>query len=157
MASGVRIFLPSIPGVGILRTRWPIMPVHGEGNSVWKELNAIKDILMNQKAYGHMMWDGSGDPRNDSEWQMQVSKNNGLVKPHTHTIVLSPLEMSQLKGNHELEVWTSLDNGHQHKLKIRWNHKAKRIYYRLCSGLWYCKDKHPRDIFPLNVDEKVLT
>ncbi|KAH9487608.1 hypothetical protein Btru_070570 [Bulinus truncatus] len=45
-ASGVRIFLPNINGVGVLRTRYPIMPVHAESSSVWKELNALKDVVM---------------------------------------------------------------------------------------------------------------
>ncbi len=30
-ASGIRIFLPDIPDVGIIRQRYPIFPVHGEG------------------------------------------------------------------------------------------------------------------------------
>ncbi|CAL1547339.1 unnamed protein product [Lymnaea stagnalis] len=45
-ASGIRIFLPNIPGVGVLRTRYPITPIHGESSGVWKELNALKDIVM---------------------------------------------------------------------------------------------------------------
>ncbi len=74
MASGVRIFLPNIPGVGILRTRYPIMPVHGEGSAVWKELNALKEIVMNPEAYKMMMWDGNAQASNESEWQMSPSK-----------------------------------------------------------------------------------
>ena len=73
MASGVRVFLPNIPGVGVLRTRYPIMPVHGEGSSVWKELNAIKEILMNPKAHEKMLWDANVDTSGDSEWQMSYS------------------------------------------------------------------------------------
>lgn len=46
-ASGVRIFFPRIPGVGILRQRYPIMPLHGEGSAVWKELEALKDLVLN--------------------------------------------------------------------------------------------------------------
>ena len=73
MASGVRIFLPNIPGVGILRTRYPIMPVHGEGGSVWKELNALKEIVMNPKAHERMLWDGGVQTTADSEWEMSPS------------------------------------------------------------------------------------
>ena len=53
-ASGTRIFLPDIEGVGSLRTRYPIMPVHGEGSGVWKELEALKDIVMNPAKYSMM-------------------------------------------------------------------------------------------------------
>ena len=45
-ASGVRIFMPEIPGVGTLRQRYPIVPVSGEGLGVWKELDALKDLVM---------------------------------------------------------------------------------------------------------------
>lgn len=43
--SGIYINLPDIPGVGKVRLRYPIMPVHGEGSTVWKELEATVDIL----------------------------------------------------------------------------------------------------------------
>ena len=42
-ASGHYITLPEIPGIGRIRQRYPIMPVHGFGSSVWKELEAFKD------------------------------------------------------------------------------------------------------------------
>ena len=76
MASGVRIFLPNIPGIGVLRTRYPIMPVHGEGGSVWKELNAIKEIVMNPAAHERMLWDGDVNTSNDSEWRMSFSSSS---------------------------------------------------------------------------------
>ena len=45
-ASGVHAFLPEIEGLGKLRTRYPIAPVHQEGSAVWKELKAFKDLLV---------------------------------------------------------------------------------------------------------------
>lgn len=54
VASGVRIMLPEIKGVGVLRTRYPIMPVHAEGSSVWKELEALKDIVLNNQHQKYM-------------------------------------------------------------------------------------------------------
>lgn len=53
-ASGVRIFFPRIPGVGILRQRYPIMPLHGEGSAVWKELEALKDLVLNPEKNVHL-------------------------------------------------------------------------------------------------------
>ena len=41
-AAGTHVFLPEIKDVGVLRQRYPIFPVHGEGSSVWKEVNALK-------------------------------------------------------------------------------------------------------------------
>ena len=51
-ASGLRIFLPSIPGVGEIRQRYPVMPIHGEGQTVFKELQALKEIVLNPAKYG---------------------------------------------------------------------------------------------------------
>ncbi|XP_064632047.1 uncharacterized protein LOC135490659 [Lineus longissimus] len=48
-SSGLRIHIPDIEGVGMLRQRWPVAPVHGEGSAVWKELDALKDITMAYK------------------------------------------------------------------------------------------------------------
>ncbi|GFO28988.1 hypothetical protein PoB_005549300 [Plakobranchus ocellatus] len=42
--SGVRTILPSIfKGVGQVRTRFPIAPVHARGSTIWKELSAYID------------------------------------------------------------------------------------------------------------------
>ncbi len=54
-SSGTRIFLPEIPNVGIIRTRYPINPVHDDGSTIWKELQVVKDILLNQQKYSFMM------------------------------------------------------------------------------------------------------
>jgi hypothetical protein len=43
VASGNRIVLPSIGGdVGKVRTRYPIMPLHSDGQDTRKELDALK-------------------------------------------------------------------------------------------------------------------
>ena len=53
-ASGIRIFLPRIPGVGVIRQRYPIMPIHGEGSTMYKELDALKDIVLHPDRYQFM-------------------------------------------------------------------------------------------------------
>ena len=54
LPSGIRVMLPEIPGVGVLRQRYPVMPIHGEGGTVWKELEALKDIVLNPQSHGHL-------------------------------------------------------------------------------------------------------
>ena len=44
-AAGVYTFLHDIVGIGKIRQRYPIYPVHGEGSSVWKELNAYIELM----------------------------------------------------------------------------------------------------------------
>lgn len=48
-ASGIRVMLPNIAGIGNLRQRYPIAPVHGEGSLFSKELEAVKDMLLKSK------------------------------------------------------------------------------------------------------------
>ena len=42
MSSGIRIMLPEIEGVGRIRVRYPIMPMHSDGEQSRKELDALK-------------------------------------------------------------------------------------------------------------------
>ncbi|GFR61412.1 hypothetical protein ElyMa_000102300 [Elysia marginata] len=44
-ASGLYLKTPNIPGVGRVRLRYPIAPIHQYGSPVWKELNAFKDTF----------------------------------------------------------------------------------------------------------------
>jgi len=54
-ASGIRIFTPNIKDAGVTRLRWPVAPVTTDGDPVYKELSAIKQILLNQKTFSYMM------------------------------------------------------------------------------------------------------
>ena len=42
VASGIRVFMPDVPGVGIMRQRYPIMPDHVEGSGIDKNLAALQ-------------------------------------------------------------------------------------------------------------------
>ena len=63
-ASGHRIFIPNIPGIGEIRQRYPVMPIHGEGQTVFKELQALKDIVLNPAKYG---WAVNPQPQEKEE------------------------------------------------------------------------------------------
>ena len=57
MASGTRIFLPELPGIGKIRLRYPIAPVHSDGSTIWKELQVLKDIVTRMDLYSGMLSD----------------------------------------------------------------------------------------------------
>ncbi|XP_046577080.1 uncharacterized protein LOC124284988 [Haliotis rubra] len=63
-ASGTRIVLPNIPGIGRLRMRYHVVPVHGEGSGVWKELDALKDMMMDIEKYKGLF----DNPRPQGHW-----------------------------------------------------------------------------------------
>lgn len=56
-ASGTRVFLPEIPGVGIIRQRYPIFPVHSEGSTTGKTLEALQDLMLHMKQYPYIVQD----------------------------------------------------------------------------------------------------
>jgi len=42
---------PNIPGVGVVRQRYPIMPVHQAGSMMFKEIDALKDVTLEAAAH----------------------------------------------------------------------------------------------------------
>ncbi len=162
-ASGTRIFLPNIPGVGILRTRYPIMPIHGEGSAVWKELSAIKDILMEPKKYSYMFREnielgggpdhntGSVDDVNEAvgkEVYLETSPSfSNNVNIHIHTLTLSVEEVIELLAGKDVISETTLNNGHAHIMVL---YCPKRdchiIKYRKCDGKRICVDRHEKTL-----------
>ena len=55
--TGTRIFLPEIPGVGIIRRRYPIMPAHTEGSTTEKNLDALQVRKMSHVTRKHVFGD----------------------------------------------------------------------------------------------------
>ena len=151
-ASGIRIFLPPIDGVGVLRQRYPIMPVHGEGSSVWKELEATKDLLMNSKTYGFMYREplvGSGVvPTEPPERPLTLKMEYATKTPpgaHSHEITLTPVEVKDAKEKGKA-FWKTTTPGasHQHHIRAAWRNNNWEIL-RCDShdhGDYRCKDQH---------------
>ena len=49
--SGISISTKEIPGVGKMRIRYPIMPIHDYGNVVYKHLSALTDMTLKKHKY----------------------------------------------------------------------------------------------------------
>ena len=98
--SGTRIFFPPISGVDICRQRFPIMPVHGEGSAVWKELQATKDILMKSKTFGFThrepLGGDSGVRPTQPAKPLTLKMQDGTKDPpgaHSHEVTLTPRQV----------------------------------------------------------------
>ena len=157
-AAGIHVFLPYIKGVGVMRQRYPIFPIHGEGSSVWKELNALRDIVMDMKKWNYMTWSynsmGLKMKQNETELSMGISRSRKTTH-HSHTAVLSAPEFSLLLGGQDVYTTTSLNNGHQHELRIRYDHKTKTIFYVQCDNKWSnCWDNHARPLIVVTTDDE---
>ena len=50
-ASGISIHTKPIPGVGSLRLRWPIYPIHDEGNTGYRDFLALSDMTLKKNKY----------------------------------------------------------------------------------------------------------
>lgn len=96
-ATGTRIILPLIYGVGSIRQRYPIMPVHGEGSAVWKELEAMKDVILESQSNGYILREPltaggpipTEPPRKDIKFQVMTALKTPVPGPHEHEITLT--------------------------------------------------------------------
>ena len=151
-ASGTRIFLPPISAVGICRQRYPIMPVHGEGSAVWKELEATKDILMKSGTFGFAYREPLGgnsavtptEPAKPLTLKMQDATKDP-PGAHSHEVTLTPIQVDQAKRLGRIfTLTTTTGSGHQHTITVFFRGKAWRI--GRCdesdSDKHRCRDKH---------------
>ena len=109
-ASGVRIMFPEIQGIdGLIRQRYPIMPVAGEGSSAWKTLNAIEDSIdLDTVTTTNILYYSTGVSHSDTE------------KIHTHIVQLSQDNFTKLKDGKTVDVLTDRGNSHMHKVTLKY-------------------------------------
>jgi len=63
VASGTRIMLPKMTygdgersvNLGEIRTRYPIAPIYNDGSQIYKELEALKDVVMDLQKHTHLL------------------------------------------------------------------------------------------------------
>ncbi|XP_066924739.1 uncharacterized protein [Clytia hemisphaerica] len=142
-AAGTHIFLPQIKDVGVLRTRYPIFPVHGEGSSVWKELNAVREVTMNEEKWQKMYWKNADLDSGNEDTTLLMGESTCACAPrHTHEIKLDAAEVQMLKGGHTLTKESTTTNAHFHSVQIRYEPDKKFFYFTTCDAKYQCWDKH---------------
>ena len=136
--SGIHIVLPRINGIdGIIRQRYPIMPINGEGSSVWKTLNAMEDSVN---------LSGEVVPKRVT-YETGESTLAG-IPTHKHTIVISKEQQKTLleDATKAITKATEADNKHTHILTLKRDSSSNRIIIKNCdSGAadgFVCFDKH---------------
>ncbi|XP_013402811.1 uncharacterized protein LOC106168331 [Lingula anatina] len=168
-SSGVRVSFPNIPGVGILRQRYPIMPLHNEGNPIWKELDSLKDIVMEHTRYLKMYRERPGgseggqagsdtDATEDTKYQdgvtlMVLPATRSPPGPHVHWMDLSPSDVDDLKNGLPVTMITTEEYGHSHMIKIRYKPSLEQPFtMNRCDGEMACWDGHTG----LSITEEIL-
>jgi len=152
-SSGIRIMTPPIEGVGQVRLRYPIMPVHGEGSGVWKELNALKDMTMHMNRYASLFEERPGQSDNSTDdygavlhYKLPVTMMNPPGE-HGHDFFINMEELDEIKKGHRLLVTTSEDMGHTHELLLTWRRNHLMVYK--CDGLSQCWDGHSKTLIQI--------
>lgn len=141
------------------------MPIHVEGHTAWKEIQAVGDFLMESKTHANFFreklsasggdTDGGTTPSPEVHDEVFLKTADSTVKPeivarHHHEVTLSADDVSTLKSGGNVTMDTSENNGHQHKITIKW-HKTRGYYIALCAStptrskpfMSKCRDRHP--------------
>jgi hypothetical protein len=143
--SGHRTFLPDIAGVGRIRQRYPIMPVHGEGGSVWKELEALKDIVLKPDNFKHMLHSGSGSSSGSTGATCWLEPSLPHYGEHTHSFQLHNIDKEVLKNGGSVLKLTTEANSHQHYITLETEQVGRKGYaikMTKCGDEAVCWDGH---------------
>lgn len=150
IASGLRVFCPSIDGVGYLRMRYPVMPLHDEGSPAWKEVEALRDIVMdldgNRKYINKipLAMNSTFEELITAEPKVMLmsSAESEGAGFHHHVVYISPHKLLQLKDNKEVTIRSlpEHEDNHSHELIL----KIVKGDYKIlkCDGRFRCEHDH---------------
>ncbi|XP_013398935.1 uncharacterized protein LOC106165315 [Lingula anatina] len=154
-ASGFRVKL-NIADVGEIRQRWPIMPASVEGSTIMKEIDALKDMVMDQQRYINMYREsplalatGTTMAPVTADQTLETSlSTSAVISQHSHTLVLDADSIQRMKDGAKIAVRTSTDNGHFHELKVFYNSSIDRFQMFKCDLQNHCWDGHDSQLWP---------
>ena len=155
-ASGTRVFFPPIIEVGTLRQRYPIMPVHGEGSPVWKELEATKDVLIQSQTNGYLLkepLDSSRPlPTSPPNHPLTLKLIDAQLFPHTHEITLTAKEVELARDGVIFQKTTNTAAGHEHQITLTWTEGPRASFWDIIkcdendTKSRRCFDQHGRKL-----------
>jgi len=130
----IRMFLPTIDTIGILRTRYPIGKPDVIENSMFKELSALRELIMNSASFGKVFSGVSGMRNTSYVLKLGQSKDTTSVGHHSHKVQLTTGEVRFMKEqNVALSVQTSYDEKHSHNLQVIYNVETENFEYTSCD------------------------
>lgn len=146
-ASGVRIFL-SIADVGRVRMRYPIAPLHIQGDGTWKELEALKDLVLEPRKYAHMYRESinfqEGPAFRQAIPPLTLELTIGPHAQHNHVVELSGSEVIDLMQGKTIYTTSEENEGHTHNIKIVYLSAARKYKMEKCDGRRVCE--HPKQL-----------
>merc|ERR1719277_1939479 len=148
VASGTRILLPDIPGVGKMRTRYPIAPLYNDGNNVQIELAALKDIVLKQQTNAKMFVEqplGSNSTIPEGTYKFELGPSDEAHGGHTHTFEIPESKyMEMVTKGAGVRYWTPTSevDGHKHSIQLLFQNGKGRFFIKKCDGKNSCDDGH---------------
>ena len=153
LASGTRIFIPDIPGVGTVRQRYPIVPLHRDGSSVEKQLSAVQDAVMDMQKHLALFkelppFEGVTVPHIPKTYTFYTSEshNQDKVDSHYHTFSVSSDDFKSMKSGKKKIYRTSVNNNHDHVLDVRYKKYKHYFFIYRCGGKTRCWDYHEHSL-----------
>ena len=122
-------------------SRYPIMPISGEGSSVWKQLNAFHDSLAGFKT-----------TVDESQVFYVLDFSHGEnINEHNHVIQLTGAEIQSMRNDHskEMTFTTTKAISHNHQLKVRAKSFTELEVVECDTSVdddteFVCFDQHPK-------------
>merc|ERR1712038_3255 len=150
VASGTRIMLPDIPGIGKLRTRYPISPLFNDGSQIYQEVEALRDIVLKQETYRKMLLEkpvnGAGSDDDDNTYVTLSMTMTHQDPPglHTHTVSIHAMDLKDMMASGIKHVVDTTEaNGHSHTLEIKYQAGSPNPWAIIsCDGQATCWDGH---------------
>lgn len=134
--------LPPIKDVGVLRTRYPVFPSFGEGSFVWKELNAKREVMNEDKWQRHVLEECWSQPGNEDITLLMGYSTCACAPRHTHEIKLdAAVQMLKVAS---VDQRISLINAHFHSVLIRYDPSRSSTNEQCDGNSSQCWDKHVR-------------
>jgi hypothetical protein len=153
-ASGHRIMLPEIDGVGKLRQRWPILHVYAEGNTMKKELDGLKDIILQPSIFTHMYHEdiSGGTVPVSLDSIFMTGPSTVVFGRHQHRISLTPKQMQQIGSSGTVtKIQTEQADGHTHDLNLALSSDGVSIEMLKCDQTAPpCFDGHTGQLIAVN-------
>ena len=152
-ASGHWITFPEIGGgVGEVRQRYPIFPIHEAGSATWKEIKALQQIVL-KEGYDDITSEDLSDffgPLKDIRYGFSLLLTGGGSHQHEMYIPGSKIEATWYNAtskdyiyfdsfdNNVIKEDTEWRNGHTHTLDVsrKWNATNNAFVYKIIQCRW---------------------
>lgn len=148
-SAGTRIALQPIPGIGRLRTRYPIMPLVDEGSTTFQEMEAMRDLVHESSKYLDMYrttpaWDTEATPPPPHGDIVLVTNpaTRNPPGPHVHNIELTSDEVTDIQGGATITVTSTEASGHSHDIAVAWDTEQSKYVIWSCDSKIACWDGH---------------